>query len=68
MALIPRSQVWDLAEGLVLLLHNGGVLECIDGTPVSIEQLIKDRQVQDVMLAGRSDVVCQYREWLTPIS
>ncbi len=67
-ALIPRSQVWDLAAGLALLLHNGGVLECVDGTAVSIEQLIKDRQVQQAMLAGRPDVVRQYREWLTPIS
>ncbi len=67
-AFVQRCAVWDLAAGLALLLHNGGVLEFLDGTPVSIERIITDRESPEPMLAGRPDAVRQYRTWLSPRS
>lgn len=60
-AFINRCSVWDLAAGLAMLLRNGGVLEYVDGTPVTLDELIRERRASQDMFAGHPEAVEYYR-------
>lgn len=58
--LIGRVRVWDLAAGLAMLLNNGGVLRYLDGTDVSLAQLLSGNAAPLPMLGGHPDVIAQF--------
>lgn len=64
-AFLQKVAVWDLAAGLAMVLQNNGVVEYFDGTPVSIEELIVNRNASQTMLVGHPETVKQYRKFLT---
>ncbi len=64
-AFIETCPIWDLAAGLTMLLNNQGVLEYLDGTPVAIEELVRNRKTSQHMLAGHPEAVQHYRQLLS---
>jgi myo-inositol-1(or 4)-monophosphatase len=64
-AFVERVAVWDLAAGLAMVLMNGGVAEYVDGTPISLAELLHHHKAPQEMLFGHPDAVAHYREWLS---
>ncbi len=64
-AFINRCPIWDLAAGLAMLFRNGGVLEYVDGTPVTLDALLRQRGASQDMFAGHPDAVASYRKLIT---
>ena len=67
-AFINRCAIWDLAAGLAMLLRNGGVLEYVDGTAVTLNELIRERRASQDMFAGHPEAVKFYRELFSGIA
>ncbi len=65
-AFVERVFVWDLAAGLAMVLLNGGIAEYLDGTPVSLAELLETRKAAQEMLIGHPDAVAYYRERIMP--
>ncbi len=56
-ALMERVYVWDIAPGLAMLQHNGGILVYLDGTPVQISDLLQGQRAPQPMLAGHPKTI-----------
>ena len=65
-AFVNRVAVWDLAAGLAMVLLNGGVAEYIDGTPVSLADLLETGNAAQEMFIGHPDAVAYYRTRIMP--
>jgi len=64
-AFVERVAVWDLAAGLAMVLMNQGVAEYVDGTPVSLAELLRTHKAAQEMLIGHPEAVAYYRQKLT---
>jgi len=65
-AFMSRLAVWDLAAGLAMLKQNQGVLEYLDGTPVTVAELLRQRKSSQAMFAGHPDAVAYFRKLIAP--
>lgn len=63
-AVVDSISVWDLAAGLAMLFNNHAVFEYLDGTPVTVAELLTHRKASGTMLAGHPDAVAAYRDFL----
>lgn len=57
--LIGHDKIWDLAPGLALLVHNGGVLRYLKGGEVTLPDLLSGTPAPHPMLGGHPDVIAQ---------
>ncbi len=56
-ALVERVYVWDIAAGMAMLQHNGGVLRYVDGSPIDLTVLLDGRRMPLPALGGHPRTV-----------
>ena len=64
-ALVERVYAWDIAAGMAMLNLNGGELRYIDGSPVSLPDLINGEQMRLPMLGGHPETIAAFQKLLT---
>ena len=62
--LIGHDKIWDLAPGLALLQAGGGVLRYLDGTNVTMGELLDGKPASLPMLGGHAGAISQVRAHL----
>ena len=62
--LIGHDKIWDLAPGLALLQAGGGVLRYLDGTNVTMGELLDGKPASLPMLGGHAGAISQVRTHL----
>ena len=60
--LIGHDKIWDLAPGLAMLEAAGGVLQYLDGTPVTMEALMDGSPAPQHMIGGNEKIVQHVRK------
>ena len=63
-AFVEDVAVWDLAAGMAMVLLNHGVAEYLDGSPVSLDDLLSSHKAGGEILLGHPEAVARYRQWI----